>query len=68
MSERISRVQVKPEERRKREMEAIIPDPGELKQINQSELKEIIKKHRMYLQGQIGGARALLKYHNLKLK
>lgn len=37
-------------------MRASIPDPNELTRLDQSKLDEALRKHDMYLRGQIGGA------------
>ena len=42
-----------------------IPEPSELVIFTQEELEDAIEKHKMYLKGQRGGARAVIKYRNL---
>jgi uncharacterized protein YjbI with pentapeptide repeats len=46
-------------------MKMIIPDPSDLLPLSQTELNDIIERHAMYLRGQVGGARASIKYRNL---
>lgn len=42
-----------------------IPDPSDLPIMDQAALDMIIQRHTMYLRGQIGGARCVLRYQNL---
>jgi uncharacterized protein YjbI with pentapeptide repeats len=42
-----------------------VPDPSDLPPLSQSTLDDLIKKHTMFLKGQHGGARCVLKYRNL---
>lgn len=46
-------------------MKEDIPDPAELPPMAQVELDDIMRLHTMYLRGQRGGARAVIKYKNL---
>jgi len=46
-------------------MTAHIPDPSELTPLSQSVMDEVLQKHAMYLRGQVGGARCVLKYRDL---
>jgi len=41
------------------------PDPSTLAPMSQRELNHVMKKHSMYLKGEIGGGRAVLQYCNL---
>lgn len=42
-----------------------VPDPSELPLLSQGRLNDIIDKHARFLQGESGGARAVLQYYNL---
>lgn len=47
-------------------MGTFIPDPCDFDIVTQNELDEIIKKHKMFMEGSVGGARASLKFKNLR--
>ena len=42
-----------------------IPEPESLERIDQAALDHVIHKHIVFLKGQRGGARAVLKYRDL---
>ena len=43
----------------------LIPEPNELEVMHQEEFNQVLDKHLMFIRGQRGGKRAILKYRNL---